>query len=124
MPKLRRLGATKIFRADENTTAPATATSPAVGRTRPAIERSVVVLPQPLGPSRVNSLPAGTSNATSCAARTAAPRSAGYSVHSDLTLSTRALPILSLAHVLVGEPASTPDQVRGRLSPEHALLNA
>src|ERR1700722_2158479 len=30
-------------------------------------------------------------------------------------------PALYLAHVLVGEPASTPDQVRGRLSPEHAL---
>jgi hypothetical protein len=29
--------------------------------------------------------------------------------------------IFSLAHVLVGEPASTPDRVRGRLSPEHAL---
>jgi fatty-acyl-CoA synthase len=27
-----------------------------------------------------------------------------------------------MAHVLVGEPASTPQQVRGRLSPEHALL--
>src|SRR3989442_9263701 len=25
------------------------------------------------------------------------------------------------SHVLVGEPVSTPDQVRGRLSPEHAL---
>src|SRR5689334_12511176 len=33
-------------------------------------------------------------------------------------------PLLSfhcVAHVLVGEPASTPDQVRGRLSPGHAL---
>src|ERR1051326_8260937 len=29
---------------------------------------------------------------------------------------------LPLAHVLVGEPVSTPDQVRGRLSPEHALV--
>src|SRR5579871_3200861 len=28
---------------------------------------------------------------------------------------------LSLSHVLVGEPASTPYRVRGRLSPEHAL---
>src|ERR1700722_11518723 len=28
---------------------------------------------------------------------------------------------LCLAHVLVGEPASTPDQVRGWLSPDHAL---
>jgi hypothetical protein len=26
-----------------------------------------------------------------------------------------------VAHVLVGEPASTPDQVRGRHSPDHAL---
>jgi hypothetical protein len=31
------------------------------------------------------------------------------------------LRIHALAHVLVGEPVSTPDQVRGRLSPEHAL---
>jgi hypothetical protein len=29
--------------------------------------------------------------------------------------------ILWFAHVLVGAPASTPDQVRGRLSPEYAL---
>jgi len=27
---------------------------------------------------------------------------------------------LVLAHILVGEPASIPDQVRGRLSPEYA----
>jgi hypothetical protein len=27
-----------------------------------------------------------------------------------------------LAHVLIGEPAATPDQVWGRLSPEHALM--
>jgi len=26
-----------------------------------------------------------------------------------------------LAHILIGEPVSTPDQVRGRLSPEYAL---
>src|SRR5712691_4333652 len=32
--------------------------------------------------------------------------------------------IYLLAHVLVGEPVSTPDQVRGRLSPEHALFIA
>jgi hypothetical protein len=29
-----------------------------------------------------------------------------------------------LAHVLVGEPASTPDRVGGRLSPEHALASS
>jgi 16S rRNA (guanine966-N2)-methyltransferase len=27
-----------------------------------------------------------------------------------------------VAHVLIGEPAPTPDQVRGRLSPDHALM--
>jgi len=37
----------------------------------PAIERSVVVLPQPLGPSSVKSLPGGTSKPTSLAARIA-----------------------------------------------------
>src|SRR5262249_11983145 len=31
------------------------------------------------------------------------------------------VPLPSLAHALVGEPATTPDQVRGRLSPGHAL---
>src|SRR5258706_3923157 len=51
---------------------------PDCGRSSPAIERSVVVLPQPLGPSRVNSLPSGTSKATSRAARTTLPSSPGY----------------------------------------------
>src|SRR5215469_17737041 len=67
---------------------PATSISPALGRSSPAIERSVVVLPQPEGPSSVNNLPSGTSKLTSCAARTGVPRSPGYSVDSDLTLST------------------------------------
>src|SRR5215470_16111483 len=65
--------------------------SPAVGRSSPAIERSVVVLPQPEGPSSVNSLPSGTSNDTSCAAFTTVPLSLAYSVKSDFTLSTAAL---------------------------------
>src|ERR1700732_4313436 len=87
MPKLRRLGATKIPFSDENTMSPETAISPDFGRSSPAIERSVVVLPQPLGPSSVNSLPGGTSNETSCAARIGAPRSPAYSVNRDLTVS-------------------------------------
>jgi len=29
-----------------------------------------------------------------------------------------------LAHILIGEPVPTPDQVRGRLSPEYALALA
>src|SRR5215208_1010283 len=67
---------------------PATSMSPDVGFSRPAMERSVVVLPQPDGPSSVNSLPSGTSNETSCAAFTTVPLSLGYSVYSDLTFST------------------------------------
>src|ERR1700716_2308423 len=88
MPKLRLLGATKIPLADEYMTLPATSISPALGRSSPAIERKVVVLPQPEGPSSVNSLPSGTSKLTSWAALTTVPRSPGYSVNSDLTLST------------------------------------
>jgi hypothetical protein len=29
----------------------------------------------------------------------------------------------TVAHVLFGEPATTPDQVRGKLSPGHALTD-
>src|SRR3979490_109753 len=89
MPKPRRLGATKMLLVDEYTTRSPTLISPARGRSRPAIERSVVVLPQPLGPSRVKSFPSGTSNVTSCAARTIWPRSLGYSVKRPSTFSTR-----------------------------------
>src|SRR4249920_2914495 len=67
---------------------PPTLISPERGLSRPAIERSVVVLPQPLGPSSVKSFPAGTSKLTSWAARMTLPRSSAYSVHSPLTFST------------------------------------
>src|SRR5687767_13393333 len=66
---------------------PPTVISPARGRSRPAIERSVVVLPQPLGPSSVKSLPCGTSKLTSCAAGMVWPRSPTYSVHRPATVS-------------------------------------
>ena len=42
------------------TSRPAMKTRPLVGASRPAIMRSVVVLPQPLGPSSVVSVPRGT----------------------------------------------------------------
>ncbi len=57
-----------------------TAISPDLGRSRPAIERSVVVLPQPEGPSSVKNSPSGTSNVTFCAAFTGWPSSFRYSV--------------------------------------------
>src|SRR5262249_170788 len=50
--------------------------------------RSVVVLPQPLGPSSVKSLPSGTVNVTSWAAFTIAPFSFGYSVNNPSTFNT------------------------------------
>src|SRR4051812_48960006 len=74
----------------EYTTFPDTVISPATGRSRPAIERSVVVLPHPDGPSSVKSLPSGTSNVTFWAAFTTWPLSFGYSVKSALTLSMKA----------------------------------
>ena len=66
--------------------------SPDCGRSRPAIERSVVVLPQPLGPSRVKNSPSGTSKLMFCAALTACPSSFVYSVYSAVTLSTAESP--------------------------------
>jgi hypothetical protein len=79
-------------RAEENMVLPPTSISPADGFSSPAIERSVVVLPQPEGPSSVNSFPSGTSKVTSWAALTTLPRSPGYSVNNDLTLSTVSVP--------------------------------
>src|SRR5882762_7733024 len=88
MPRPRRFGGTKMPRCEEYTTSPPTEISPCRGLSRPAMERSVVVLPQPLGPRSVNSFPCGTSKAISCAARIAWPRSSTYSVHNPVTLST------------------------------------
>ncbi len=44
---------------------PAMMTSPAVARSRPAIMRRVVVLPQPEGPSRQTTSPAATDRSAS-----------------------------------------------------------
>src|SRR5262245_12662777 len=57
MPRLRRLGATNTRRGAEATTRSRRVISPASGRSRPATRRSVVVLPQPLGPRRVKTSP-------------------------------------------------------------------
>ena len=69
---------------------PFTSISPEVGRSSPAMERRVVVLPQPDGPSRVKNMPLGTSKQTSCAAFTGGPFWVLYSVFSERTLSTLA----------------------------------
>ena len=58
MPMLRRSGGTTAPGAD--TTLPPTRISPASGSRKPAIIRSVVVLPQPEGPSRQMNSPCST----------------------------------------------------------------
>ena len=62
MPRLRRFGWTKIRRGTEATTRPRSVISPPSGRSSPATRRRVVVLPQPLGPRRVNTSPRRTSS--------------------------------------------------------------
>src|ERR1700687_3967901 len=62
MPRLRRFGATNTRRGTEATMRPRSVISPASGRSSPATSRSVVVLPQPLGPSSVNTSPRRTSS--------------------------------------------------------------
>src|SRR5436189_2233405 len=60
MPMLRERGGTWTPSAGADTTRPPILTRPAVGCSRPAMQRSVVVLPQPEGPSSTTISPAGT----------------------------------------------------------------
>src|SRR6188472_1190059 len=60
MPRSRRRGGTRTPRSGDDTTLPAMLISPDVGCSSPATQRSVVVLPQPEGPSRTTISPAGT----------------------------------------------------------------
>src|SRR2546421_8559688 len=110
MPRPRWLGDMKMPRSDEYTTSPPIEISPARGRSRPAIERSVVVLPQPLGPSSVKSRPWGTSKPTCCAARTGWPCSSRYSVQRPATFS-----ILGLA-----DAEAPPDPLSGKHEDEES----
>ena len=57
MPMPRSLGGTKMPLSVSHTVSSAMTILPASGRSRPARQRSVVVLPQPDGPSSVISLP-------------------------------------------------------------------
>ena len=61
MPMPRSLAGTKIRFAELNTVRLPMTMRPDCGRSRPARQRSVVVLPQPDGPSSVISLPVSTS---------------------------------------------------------------
>ena len=61
---LRFLGETQV------TSSPSSRTRPESASSKPAIIRSVVVLPHPLGPSIEKNSPAGISRVTSSTART------------------------------------------------------
>src|SRR6266480_1676567 len=64
MPRLRERGGTRMPRAGDDTSRPAMLISPPVGCSSPATQRSVVVLPQPDGPSSTTISPAGTAKLT------------------------------------------------------------
>src|SRR6266702_154141 len=64
MPRSRDRGGTRIPRAGDDTSLPPILISPPVGCSRPATQRSVVVLPQPDGPSSTTISPAGTAKLT------------------------------------------------------------
>src|SRR3954447_9750585 len=64
MPRSRNRGGTRIPRSGDETTLPAMLISPEVGCSSPGPQGSVVVLPQPEGPSRTTISPAGTAKLT------------------------------------------------------------
>ena len=85
MPMLRRSGATNTPAAALKTGRSSIQISPDRGCSNPAIQRKVVVLPQPLGPSKVNNSPLPTSKDTPRSARTS-PLGAGEDFCRSLTL--------------------------------------
>src|ERR1700754_2858218 len=64
MPRSRARGGTNMPRPGDDTTLPPIEISPPVGCSSPATQRSVVVLPQPDGPSSTTISPAGTPKLT------------------------------------------------------------
>src|SRR5579872_5133001 len=71
MPSWRRSGGTQ--RAGEATIVPSILISPRSGRSRPATQRSKVLLPQPLGPKIATNSPSRTSRLKSPSAATFSP---------------------------------------------------
>src|SRR5215210_2633239 len=69
MPRLRCSAGSATRLSASNTVCSPTAIRPASGCWKPAIDISVVDLPQPLGPSSVKSSPSSTSKLTSSSAR-------------------------------------------------------
>src|SRR5450755_3568841 len=112
MPSSRSRGGTRMPRSGEDTTRPAIEISPEVGCSSPATQRSVVVLPQPEGPSKTTISPAGTAKLTpSIAGRPIANclrRSVTSSVAVMTSLDTSMLRSLAIpvGLVPVGDPGA------------------
>src|SRR5579871_6381575 len=75
-----------VRRGDDTTRSPTTI-SPAVGSTKPAIRRNVVVLPQPDGPSRQTSEPCSMRSDTSSTAANLSYRLVRFRSSTDATRS-------------------------------------
>src|SRR6266404_8575447 len=110
MPSSRRRGGTRMPLAGDDTIRPAMLISPSVGCSSPATHRSVVVLPQPDGPSSTTISPAGTAKLTpSIAGRPMANclrrsvTSSGAVMISLLSSMRRSLPIAENL-VPIGDP--------------------
>src|SRR5258707_13289133 len=114
MPRSRSRGGTRMPRSGEDTTCPAMLISPPVGRSSPATQRNVVVLPQPDGPSRTTISPAGTAKLTpSIAGRpieNCLRRSLTSSVAVMISISSWARRSLPIAENLV--PIGNPGRVQ------------
>src|SRR4051812_27154919 len=108
MPRSRCRGATAMPRAGSDTTRPAMLIAPSVGCSRPATQRSVVVLPQPEGPSSTTISPAATVKLTSSTAgRPVAKTLRRRSIRSSADISPPMPPLLAgiLGLVPVRDPA-------------------
>src|ERR1700730_9458477 len=79
-------------RAADDTTRSPTRISPAVGSTKPAIRRKVVVLPQPDGPSRQTNRPWSIRNETSSTTANASYRLVKFRSSTDATQVLLMLP--------------------------------
>src|ERR1700722_3894782 len=95
MPRSRSRGGTRTPRAGDDTTRPAMLMSPEVGCSSPATQRSVVVLPQPDGPSSTTISPAGTAKLT--------PSMAGRPIENCLRRS-----VTSSVAVMIGTASHAP----------------
>src|SRR6478672_12895559 len=101
MPMLRRRGGTKTPASGEVTTRPPILIVPPVGCSRPATQRSVVVLPQPEGPSRTTISPAGTTKLTPSIAGRPTENCLRSSLTSSVAVIVRGPRSLAIAEDLV-----------------------